>query len=369
MRRPLVIIASPSLAVRDYHGGCAYSAAILEELARSGCEVLQVWLADLRGRRPFRLPTTSVGGTVCVSGALRLGRLVIPLPRLGLDQAKFLRRAVQKYQPDLVILDRAPTAGIWERNPQCKGWVLTIDSLHRRAAMYESHGYEKDFEVAAEVAEKELLARGDGIIAIQEDEAQLFRHMLPDSPVITVPHPVRAEPLPSGKSVPGTLLFLGGTAAHNVDGIQWFVREVLPLVLAAHPSARLEVAGAVTEAVPDHPAIRKCGHVADLRELYSRAQVCLAPLRFGTGLKIKVVEAMGYGRPVAGTPVAAEGFGDLGAALGCVAESPAEFAAGVTRLLTDPQAHRRAVERQLEWVAQRVSPSIALQPLLAQIGL
>jgi glycosyltransferase involved in cell wall biosynthesis len=368
MRRPLVIIASPSLAVRDYHGGCAYSAAILEELARSGCEVLQVWLADLRGRRPFRLPKTSVGGKVCVSGAIRLGRLVIPLPRRGLDQAGFLRRAVRRYQPDLVILDRAPTAGIWERNPQCKGWVLTIDSLHRRAAMYESHGYEKDFEVAAEVAEKELLARGDGIIAIQDDEAQLFRQMLPDTPVITVPHPVRCDPLPLDESIPGTLLFIGGSAAHNVDGIQWFVREVFPLVLKKNPGVILEIAGAVAASVPDHPSVQKLGHVSNLRALYGRAQICIAPLRFGTGLKIKVMEAMGYGRPVVATPVAAEGFADLAEALAGVEQSPDAMAETIGNLIQNESFRKGVVELQFAWVRRHIEPEVAIRPLLEQIG-
>jgi succinoglycan biosynthesis protein ExoO len=242
---------------------------------------------------------------------------------------------------------------------------LTIDSIQRRSALYEAHGFRKDFEEPAGNSEYEMLARADGIIAIQDDEARLFKNMLPRMPVITVPHPVRLEHLPSETIIPGTLLFIGGSAAHNVDGVHWFIREVLPQVVSANPSTILEVAGAVADSVQDHPAVRKLGHVKDLRSLYKRAQICVAPLRFGTGLKIKVVEAMGFGRPVVATPIAAEGFGDLPEALAVVELGPIEMADGILRLMADPELRHECVVRQTTWVRRHVLPEVALAPLLA----
>ena len=367
MKPARVVFISPHLAVRDYHGGCAYAAAILEALHAAGCEILHVWLADLRGRRPFRVPLLPGGGKVKIPGALALGRWVIPLPFAKPHLGTFLRRLTTSVQPALAILDRAPTAAVWEKHPDCPAWVLTIDSLHQRASLYEAHGFEKDFEHADATREQALLARADGIIAIQDDEARLFQAMLPKVPVVTVPHPVRSDPLPLELSSPGSLLFIGGSAVHNVDGIQWFVREILPLILREQPEAILEIAGTVGNAVPDHPAIRKLGRVGDLRPLYQRAQLCIAPLRFGTGLKIKVVEAMGYGRPVVGTPVAAEGFADLPAALATVSEQPEALAQAIVDLLRDESLRRAAVARQFDWVRRHVEAGAAIQPLLEQI--
>jgi hypothetical protein len=164
------------------------------------------------------------------------------------------------------------------------------------------------------------------------------------------------------------MLFIGGSAAHNVDGIQWFIKEVLPLVLKEHPAAVLEVAGAVSESVSDHPSVRKLGHVADLRALYQRAQICLAPLRFGTGLKIKVMEAMGYGRPVVATPVAAEGFDDLAPALAGVADDPENLARAISDLLADKQARSEAVTGQSAWVSCHITPEVAIRPLVELLG-
>jgi glycosyltransferase involved in cell wall biosynthesis len=82
------------------------------------------------------------------------------------------------------------------------------------------------------------------------------------------------------------------------------------------------------------------GHVADLRHLYDRGCLAIAPVRYGAGVKIKVLEALTYGVPVVTTSVGAEGMKRELPALN-VADRPEDFAAAVVSLLTDPSEWER----------------------------
>lgn len=142
------------------------------------------------------------------------------------------------------------------------------------------------------------------------------------------------------------ILFVGSfTHIPNVDGIQWFVKNVFPLVRQAHPSARLTIVGAnpppsVRELAEKWECIDVVGWVNDLGPFYSSSRVVVAPLRFGAGIKTKVLEAMAFGRPVVTTTVGAEGTG-LTPEKNVFVEDAAEgFAEAVSLLLGHPEQAR-----------------------------
>jgi glycosyltransferase involved in cell wall biosynthesis len=100
---------------------------------------------------------------------------------------------------------------------------------------------------------------------------------------------------------------------HNDDGLRSFVRNVWPLVLAARPDARLRVVGrdprrALTDLIAQHAdTVTLEGFVPDLNETFSRAAAMVNPLRFGSGIKLKIVEALSAGLPVISTSIGADG--------------------------------------------------------------
>ncbi len=104
------------------------------------------------------------------------------------------------------------------------------------------------------------------------------------------------------------LLFVGGFAhSPNEDAVVWLATEVLPLVRAHVPDARLLAAGShVTQRIWSlaGPGVSIHADVApgDLRKLYASARVAVAPLRYGAGVKLKVVEALREGTPLVTTP-------------------------------------------------------------------
>lgn len=110
------------------------------------------------------------------------------------------------------------------------------------------------------------------------------------------------------------LLFMGTLSWEpNIDGMLWFIREVYPKLLKKHPELTLYILGKLADerlqnACKDFPNIQLCGFVKDIDQYLQKSRVFLAPLRFGSGMKVKVLEGMYRGIPMVTTSVGAEGL-------------------------------------------------------------
>jgi len=115
-------------------------------------------------------------------------------------------------------------------------------------------------------------------------------------------------------------------------------------VTTAYPQAKLAVVGGIcqslTEASPD---VEKVGLVESMAAEYAKAAVCVVPLLLGTGIKIKLVEAMSFGKATVSTTIGVEGLEQWASGAIEVADDPADFAAAVVKLLGDA-AERKAHE-------------------------
>jgi sugar transferase (PEP-CTERM/EpsH1 system associated) len=142
----------------------------------------------------------------------------------------------------------------------------------------------------------------------------------------------------------------------NVDAMQFFCAEILPLVAREIPNVRLTIVGDPSPGVRRlgaDPRVRLAGRQVDVRRYVQEAAVSVVPLRFGGGVRIKILEAMAMGSAIVSTTVGAEGLGLSDGAELLLADQPRVFAAQVTRLLKDPElrrglgsrARRAAVER------------------------
>jgi glycosyltransferase involved in cell wall biosynthesis len=162
---------------------------------------------------------------------------------------------------------------------------------------------------------------------------------------------------------PGDAVLFVGNYQHppNVEGALWLAREVWPRVLAARPQARLTLAGRAPT-----PAIRALagasvavpGALDDLGALYAASGVAVAPIFWGSGVRIKLLEALASGLPVVATPLAAEGIPLRAGESALFADDPAGFAAAIARLLDDEAlrarvgaAGRAVVARHYDWRA------------------
>lgn len=224
--------------------------------------------------------------------------------------------------------------------PEAPAFTIMHDLMSSRVA---DKAERNTVEISA-ADEFRLLGLGDGVIAIQADEAAKVREALPGSCVILAPHAVEpvAEVQPGRDNL---VLFVGSNTAPNVVGMERFLRASWPAIRAARPNAELWVAGSVARALGPAPdGVKMLGVVGELAPLYRDAGVVVSPLHTGSGLKIKLIEALAAGKAVVGTPVTAQGVeAEVSGAMLNEAD-PAAFAAAVIRLL-DARDERETLGR------------------------
>jgi GT2 family glycosyltransferase len=177
-----------------------------------------------------------------------------------------------------------------------------------------------------------------------------------------------------------TIMFVGGYRHRpNVDGALWFVREVLPLVRRQIPEIRTILAGsfpppAVTRLASQNVLVT--GYVADpvLEWLYRSANAAILPLRFGGGVKGKLIEALRFGVPVVTTRWGAQGLPQP-EECAALADSSEDFAARLIETITMPDAARQRARNGLDFIEQEfgytaVARHMALDiPELGRLGM
>ncbi len=173
------------------------------------------------------------------------------------------------------------------------------------------------------------------------------------------------------------LMFVGGFVhGPNVDGVLWFVSNVWPKVKAAVPEARLTIAGSnptgeIRNLVNTAPSVTVAGHISDaaLRQLYAQASAAIVPLRFGGGVKGKVIEAFANAIPVVSTSIGMQGIHADDICI--VADEPGAFADGVIRCLLDPAATQARAARAIEFLSRDYALAAlvrSMQPYVPELG-
>jgi glycosyltransferase involved in cell wall biosynthesis len=168
----------------------------------------------------------------------------------------------------------------------------------------------------------------------------------------------RPQVVPNGVPIPAAaprtvrerrVLFVGdcrgGPETPNFDAVHWFLEAVWPLVLREVPDACFELIGrtgaALSAQVAAAPNTRLSGFVDRLADAYAAAALSVAPIRFGTGTRIKILEAMAHACPVVSTKLGAEGVEASNGIDIVLADHAHDFAASCARLLRDPSSAER----------------------------
>jgi glycosyltransferase involved in cell wall biosynthesis len=144
----------------------------------------------------------------------------------------------------------------------------------------------------------------------------------------------------------------------NSQGLLWFIEEVWPQLLKRHPDLLFDIVGKnpdqrLQQAAARHKGIRLKGFVPDLQEIYRDSRVSVAPLLFGSGMKVKVLDAMARGMPTVTTSVGAEGIDLKPGKHLLVADDPTAMAACIDRLLTDPQLWQQLQHNSRALISER----------------
>jgi glycosyltransferase involved in cell wall biosynthesis len=133
----------------------------------------------------------------------------------------------------------------------------------------------------------------------------------------------------------------------NLDGITFFVEEVLPILRRSYPDAVLDVVG--PSATPELQSryagwVRFRGYLPDLAAALADYDVLVAPIRFGSGTRVKLLDAMACRIPIVTTAAGAEGLPVVDGEHMLIADGAADFAGKVLRIKRDPPLGRRLIE-------------------------
>ncbi|GBR68732.1 hypothetical protein AA103587_0957 [Gluconobacter kanchanaburiensis NBRC 103587] len=221
---------------------------------------------------------------------------------------------------DLVYLHRVSNASrymaLTRQHQQSARVIYSVADLHHvrleRQATLEGRPELLTEARKLRLAECAAAWQADVVITHSSEEAAILRRLVPTAVVHQVPWSIDLRTDAEQPIERQGVLFLGHYGhAPNVDAAQWLVREIMPRVWAERSDIKCILAGsAMPEAVRRlaGESVEIAGYVPDLGTFFNRVMLSVAPLRFGAGIKGKVLDSLGSGVPCVMSDIAAEGM-------------------------------------------------------------
>jgi glycosyltransferase involved in cell wall biosynthesis len=233
--------------------------------------------------------------------------------------------------------------------------------------------------------EREVCRTVDYVIAVSEADAEAFRKLLPGVKVAVVHNGIYTEEYirPAQSIAPHTapqielggapLLFTGSMNYRpNVDAVQWFADNVLGEVRKIVPEARLFVVGnnphPRLDALRQRPDVEVTGYVQDVLPFLHGAAVYVAPLRMGSGTRLKLLQAMAAGCAIVSTSIGAQGLAVESGRDMMIANDALTFAQNTITLLREPELRERLTQSAYKLVSSQYDWSAILPNLLKVYG-
>ncbi len=291
-------------------------------------------------------------------------------------------------QPSVNVPARLPFATVlFQHNVEAMIWKRHYEVQRnpvKKAYLYGQ--WRKSFAY-----ERAACRRFDAVVAVSREDAETMRRDYGVERVRDVPTGVDTDYFRPGAHLgggnnnnnngayrsgqgagraPHNLVFTGSMDwLPNEDAIQYFTREIMPLVKERVPEVTLTVVGrnpyaSLVELSKRDPSIIVTGRVEDVRPYMEGASAYVVPIRVGGGTRLKIYEAMAMEQPIVSTTIGAEGLPVRDGSHLLLADTPQEFAAAVVRVLTDKpfaaalgQSAARLVREEFGW--ERVAASFA----------
>ena len=281
---------------------------------------------------------------------------------------------VKQLNPTLVLFDRFITEEqfAWRVTQSCPKALKILDTedLHflrkaRQQALKNATDV-KDANLFTETAKREIasILRCDLSLIISEFEMKLLTDTFAVSKEILYYLPFMVTKLPDSSNFPEfeqrTNFMTIGNLLHgpNVDSVLYLKKEIWPLIKKQLPQAELYIYGNyapqhILELHNQKQGFYIMGWADSVAHVMQKARVCLAPLRFGAGLKGKLLDAMLYGTPGVTTSIGAEGmYGDLPMP-GVIADTPERFAEHSVAIYSNKIKWQENAQRGVEIIKER----------------
>ena len=374
-------------------GGTMAMDSITQGLLREGCEVKVLTVeTDKHPLRADRLPEAYREATGIESVYVDLGVKAVPagvamlcgesynVKRYRSEAfAKKLREVLQAGEYDVVHVESiflTPYVPLIRRYSQAKVVLRAHNVEHliwRGMAESMRFGlkrwYIKHLALTLRAYELEHVNDYDGVVCITKNDADYFGSNGCRKPVTHIPFGVEIRNVGDEREVePCSLFHIGAMDwMPNREGIDWLLEEVWPVVHREVPQARLYLAG---RKMPERwmkaqvEGVTVVGEVPDAREFIADKQINVVPLRSGSGMRVKIIEAMSMGKVVVTTTVGAQGIDYTDGENLLIADSAEQFARQIGRLVADGDYCRRVGEAAAALVAREYDERVLSQGLI-----
>lgn len=320
------------------------------------------------------------GWQVTFASPAQLGEHKVDLTQWGIEEYNIALNCqsfdtfITELAPDLVLFDRFMLEEQfgWRVARHCPNAIRVLDTedLHSlRNARQLAHKQGRDMlesDLKGDLAQREIAAifRSDLALIISDYELSLLQQRFSVPAFLLHYCPFMLDltpatlPLPDWQQRQHFISIGNFRHAPNWDAVLYLKQQVWPLIRKQLPSAELHIYGAypppkATQLHNPKQGFLIKGWAADARQVMSNARVCIAPLRFGAGIKGKLTEAMLCGTPSVTTSIGSEGIqGDFDWP-GEVAEHPAEIAEQAVAIYQQQGRWQRAKQQGFELLAAR----------------
>jgi glycosyltransferase involved in cell wall biosynthesis len=214
--------------------------------------------------------------------------------------------------------------------------------------------------------EKRILPKFDACIVCSEVDKNKIMRQKPSNHIWVLENAVDSSYFSPGggqECSDNDMVFVGNMSyGPNVDAVRYFVHEILPIIQESAPESRFMIVGkepveSVTE-LADHKSVIVTGEVADVRPYYRRAAIFVAPIRFGGGTRIKILEAMAMGNAVVTSTMGIEGITVENRKEAVIADEPAEYAKACIHLLRNRNRAKEIGSNARNFVCSRFDRQI-----------
>ena len=304
-----------------------------------------------------------------------LGQMAIKTIQIKLNNSDF-DAFVQRLQPEIVVFDRFMMEEQfgWRVSKACPNALKILDTedLHflrnAREEVFKKGGNEDDFLFTSDLAKREIASiyRCDLSLIISETEVAILQEKFCVDPKLLFYLPLLYPQISAAdiKALPefgDRKHFISiGTFRHqpNWNALLYLKEEIWPLIREKLPEAQLQVYGSYPSQKVynlNHPSTGFLikGRAESAGKVMQSARMCLAPIRFGAGLKGKLLEAMQYGTPSITTTVGAEGISGKLHWNGHVENKPTDFAEAAIALYSDSTRWKIAQENGFQILKER----------------
>jgi len=254
---------------------------------------------------------------------------------------------VKKNQYDFILISYVYWANLLQSPSTKKELCITLLDLSDFLTLNKFDSSGGDVKIGGMLEEEiRRVNLFDKVMCISGDEQFFFSQFALRPQYYYVPFFIKKNSISRDSNPQYDIVFVGSENPHNLKGMKWFFDNIYSLL---GKSIRMVIVGSISKYIKARDNVVCFRHLENLDDVYAKSRVSICPLLGGTGLKIKVVEALSFGLPVITTY---KGVAGLPSKInnGClIADSPEDFANRINKLLKDKELYDYHSQQALDF--------------------